>query len=201
MICYSDHIPFTVKQLFWCPVTPARILTFLGKCPGGDRSVLHPAWYCYHWPSDLCPLSAINIKPTSTAKPQDEHGCQQLLFVLHFILYYFRNITFLLLLVIQLQVEYKIEYEYFILGFFFSIGYLCASLCFGEERGRERKYKLIIIKIGRSICCLMLIDLAFNTSLKHFVLTKSMCWLAFERKTKNIMLCALPLCFQLVISE
>lgn len=73
--------------------------------------------------------------------------------------------------------------------------------CFGEERGRERKYKLIIIKIGRSICCLMLIDLAFNTSLKHFVLTKSMCWLAFERKTKNIMLCALPLCFQLVIFE
>lgn len=113
----------------------------------------------------------------------------------------FSEYTFLLLLVIQLQVEYKIEYEYFILGFFFSIGYLCASLCFGEERGRERKYKLIIIKIGRSICCLMLIELALNTSLKHFVLTKSMCWLAFERKTKNIMLCALPLCFQLDISE
>lgn len=113
----------------------------------------------------------------------------------------FSEYTFLLLLVIQLQVEYKIEYEYFILGFFFSIGYLCASLLFwGRERER-RKYKLIIIKIGRSICCLMLIDLAFNTSLKHFVLTKSMCWLAFERKTKNIMLCALPLCFQLVISE
>lgn len=35
----------------------------------------------------------------------------------------FSEYTFLLLLVIQLQVEDKIEYEYFILGFFFSIGY------------------------------------------------------------------------------
>lgn len=138
MICYSDHIPFTVKQLFWCPVTPARILTFLGKCPGGDRSVLHPAWYCSHWPSDLCPLSAINIKLMSTAKPQDEHGCPQLLWLaFYFVL--FSEYTFLLLLVIQLQVEYKIEYEYFILGFFFSIGYLCASLLFwGRERERKK---------------------------------------------------------------
>lgn len=113
----------------------------------------------------------------------------------------FSEYTFLLLLVIQLQVEYKIEYEYFILGFFFSIGYLCASLLFwGRERERK-KIQINYIKIGRSICCLMLIELALNTSLKHFVLTKSMCWLAFERKTKNIMLCALPLCFQLVIFE
>lgn len=109
----------------------------------------------------------------------------------------FSEYTFLLLLVIQLQVEY----EYFILGFSFQQAIYVHPFCFREERGRERKYKLIIIKIGRSICCLMLIELAFNTSLKHFVLTKSMCWLAFERKTKNIMLCALPLCFQLVIFE
>lgn len=32
----------------------------------------------------------------------------------------FSEYTFLLLLVIQLQVEYKIEYEYFILGFSFQ---------------------------------------------------------------------------------
>lgn len=51
----------------------------------------------------------------------------------------FSEYTFLLLLVIQLQVEYKIEYEYFILGFFFSIGYLCASLLFwGRERERKK---------------------------------------------------------------
>lgn len=52
----------------------------------------------------------------------------------------FSEYTFLLLLVIQLQVEYKIEYEYFILGFFFSIGYfICASLLFwGRERERKK---------------------------------------------------------------
>lgn len=112
----------------------------------------------------------------------------------------FSEHTFLLLLVIQLKVEYKIEYEYFILVFF-SRGYLCASLLFlGREREKIQSDISIIIKIGHSVCCLKL-ELAFNTSLKHFVLTKSVCWLAFERKTKNIMLCVLPLCIQLVIFE
>lgn len=38
----------------------------------------------------------------------------------------FSEYTFLLLLVTLLQVEYKIEYEYFILGFFFNV-FLCSS--------------------------------------------------------------------------
>lgn len=56
----------------------------------------------------------------------------------------FSEYTFLLLLVTLLQVEYKIEYEYFILGVFFNV-FLCSSLLgfFLEERGRERKYKVI----------------------------------------------------------
>lgn len=70
-------------------------------------------------------------------------------------------------------------------GFFlFNRLFMCIPFVLGK-RGRERKYKLIIIRIGRSICCLMLIELALNTSLKHFVLTKSMCWLAFERKNQK----------------
>lgn len=79
-------------------------------------------------------------------------------------------------------------------------------ITFGGFFGRERERKkiqsdqFILIKIERSVCCLMW-ELAFTTSLKQFVLTKTMCWLAFERKTKNIMLCVLPLCFQLVIFE
>lgn len=117
----------------------------------------------------------------------------------------FSEYTFLLLLVTLLQVEYKIEYEYFILGFFFKRVFMFITFgVFLEERGRERKYKVInlfLLKLG-AVCCLKR-ELAFTTSLKQFVLTKStcMCWLAFERKTKNIMLCALPLCFQLVIFE
>lgn len=69
---YFGNIPFTIKQLFWCPVTPARELTFLGECPRGKQSVLHPAWYCSHWHTDVWPLSTINTPLLSTTKPQDK---------------------------------------------------------------------------------------------------------------------------------
>lgn len=67
----------------------------------------------------------------------------------------FSEYTFLLLLVTLLHVEYKIEYEYFILGFFFKRVFM--FITFGGFFGRERERKkiqsdqFILIKIGRSL--------------------------------------------------
>lgn len=54
----------------------------------------------------------------------------------------FSEYTFLLLLVTLLQVEYKIEYEYFILGVFFNV-FLCSSLLgfFWKREGEKENTK------------------------------------------------------------